>query len=290
MNEQASHPKIPRYRAAGQALAFLLTPRRDRGAQDEADRSAGAYLAPCGLGIGVVYALAFGLVWGVFGEYQGIRWIPVAAVLVLDLAWLGYRLVLGAAEVATAMGADQSDPLPTLNVAGVLAVVLLALCKFALLASLPIGMWQTSPAGWAEWDGALGRLAVLAPTPVFRPLVLMPLWGRWAMGLALTIGRAAPGCGTRLQRMSAGIALKTIFGQWMLCAILTTAYSCGAGEYLARAVLIGPGVLILTYGASYLLARRFNGQTEATVGAIGAVGELGFLVLFTAVASAIYWY
>jgi cobalamin synthase len=256
---------------------------------DEARASwmvAGKWLPGWGLLIGVVYALVFGICWRIFGQYQGIRWLPAVAVLCIDLAGLGYRLLAGTATLAARC--DRDRPVP---VAGVLAVVLVALVKFCLLVSLPRGIWQASAGGHAPgWEPLLDPLKPLAPTPIYRPLLLMPLWGRYAMELALVVGRAAPHTSRRLMHMGEGTSVGRVILHWLVCTVLTASYCSGAGRYLAHTVIMSLGVLLLVYAACFVMAHRLNGQDEATVGAAGLTGELSFLVLYIALANAIYWY
>ncbi len=265
--------------------------RNRDGASDAAWERAGRWLAVWGLGIGISYAVVFSLTWRLLGEYQGIRWLPVMAVLTLDLGWVGRRLLHGTVSVCDSLSAAAAPGAARLPDATVpLTVVLVALGKFALLVSLPIGTWQLQPAMAWELPEGLGRLSFLYPPPIYRPLILMAFWGRWAMGLAASIGRPAPAASGRLRRLAAGGVLPVIFVQWLVGAVVTVVYCSGAGEHLARGMVIAVGVLVTAYLASFLLARRFNGQTESTVGCAGLVTELAFLILYVAAANVIYWY
>jgi len=260
--------------------AALLT------AEEAAWIRAGKWLPAWGLLIGVSYAVVFGVCWRIFGQYQGIRWLPAVAVLVVDLGGCGFRLLAGTASLAARW--DRGRPIP---VAAVLAIVLIALVKFCLLVSLPIGIWQASAGGHPPaWAHFLDRFRPLPPTPIYRPLILMPLWGRYAMELTLAIGRAAPDGSRRLRRMGDGISVTSVIIHWLLCTVLTALYCSGAGRYLAHAVVMSLGVLVVVYAAGFLMAHRLGGQNEATLGTASLVGELSFLVLYIALSSAIYWY
>lgn len=249
-------------------------------------QAAGRWLPVWGLGIGFLYALAFGLCWRFFGEYQGIRWIPAAALLVTDMGLLGHRLLVGAAILAV-----SRRHLSVLPIGAMLTVVLVAIFKFALFASLPIGIWQSGSGGTGtNWGDVVSRLSSLNPSPIYRPIILMPLWGRWAMLMALSIGRTAANSPERLRRMAGGSSISMIFSQWLLCTILTVIWCSGSSHHLARPVLMALGVFIVTYLAGFVLAHRFKGQTEATIAATGLVGELWFLILYISLFNAIYWY
>lgn len=252
---------------------------------------AGRWLAVWGLGMGAAYAVVFSLTWRFLGEYQGVRWLPIVAVLILDLAWLGRRLMSGAVGVCVYSTTLCEPGMPrSPDTTTPLVVVLIALAKFALLASLPVGTWQTPPTTAWEWPQFLSRLSFLCPPPIYRPLILMPFWGRWAMTLAASIGRPAPEASDRLHRIASARLLPAVLGQWLAGAVLTVIYCTGASEHMARGMVIVLGILLATYWASFILARRCNGQTEATVACAGLVAELVFLVLYVAAANVIYWY
>jgi len=251
---------------------------------------AGRWFLLWGLALGIVYALIFGLSWRVFGEYQGIRWIPAAAVVAIDLAWGGYRILVGATCLVSNDEEAKRDRAAELAVKAAVIVVLVGILKFALLASLPKGAWQTPPAGAWSWEALFSRLGPLYPRTIYRPLILMPFWGRWAMSLAASIGRASTISTSRFQRIAQGASLTTILFQWFLGTILTVVYCSGSGEHVARGIVIALGMLLVAYLVSFALARKANGQTEATISTTALVIEVVFLALYVGVSSAIYWY
>ena len=286
-NHRSSAASLP---AVLLAARFLFPFDERRHAGDPHWRAAGRWLVAWGLLIGGLYALVFRVAWRWFGEYQGIRWLPVAAVLTVDLGCCGYRLLAGSAGIASAcrpnaVGSSPPPGLPTL-----LAIVLVAITKYAMLLSLPLGVWRSSPAGVWVWEHSLARLGLLYPQAIYRPLILMPLWGRWAMTLAVTIGRVAPGGSNRLRAMARGTHLAVVVIYWLFCAAVTTMYCTPSGEHLARGVVIALAVMVVSYLSSFVLARRTGGQTEATVGTTALAAELAFLGLYLPVVSDIYWY
>jgi len=289
MADQESPSKAGGSPAISLAALFLLpvSPRLHEGDGNWA--RAGRWLPLWGLATGILYVGVFGVTWRYFGEYHGIRWIPAAAVLAVDLGLLGYRLLSGSVRLVTGQ-TDEDHRSLALTLPAILPVVLVAILKFALLVSLRRGHWQSAPAGAWQWDSIFGHLGFLYPQPIYRPLVLMPLWGRWAMSLALSIGRPAPNASGRLKTMANRSSLPVIFGQWLLCALLTVVYCSGSGEHVARSIIIALNLLMVAYLASFALSRKENGQTESTVTAIGLVGELTFLALYASLSSAIYWY
>ncbi|NLX13240.1 MAG: hypothetical protein GXY44_06235 [Phycisphaerales bacterium] len=205
---------------------------------------------------------------------------PMLGVLVADVGWCGYRLLSGAAvlEVPRNDSKGAGLALPVL-----IAVVLVVLVKYVLLVLLPIG-GRVPVADWRQ------HLPYLYPQVIDRPLLLMPLWGRWAMMLALGVGRVAPGESPRLTTMGGGMNLPVILIHWLAVTGLTVFYVSGSAVDIPLCLLIALGVLYGAYLTAFILARRFGGQTQATVAAVGAVAELLFLVAYLPVASYIYWY
>ncbi len=289
MADQDSSPKEAGTRSISLAALFLLPVDPQLRREDPGWACAGRWLPLWGLVTGIVYVGVFGVTWRYFGEYHGIRWVPAAAILCVDLGFLGYRLLSGSVRLATGQ-ADESRHAQTLTLPAVMVVVLVAILKFALLVSLRRGQWQSTPSGAGVWDSIFGNLGFLYPPPIYRPLILMPLWGRWAMSLALSIGRSAPQASPRLKSMASRPSLPWVFGQWLCCAILTVIYCSGSGEHVARSIIIALNLLMVAYLASFALSRKENGQTEGTVRAVGLVGELTFLALYASLSSAIYWY
>jgi hypothetical protein len=272
---------------AGFALAgrFLLPFDRTAQADNPAWSRAGAWLPVWGAVIGVVYALVFSFAWLCLGEYQHVRLGPMVVLVALDVAWLGYRLVEGTATVVASWRAREHTSLvsiaPTVPV--IVAIVLLILAKYTLLLCLPFGA-RTGAADWRQ------HLFFLYPAIIYRPLILMPLWGRWGVMLATTIGRSASYSHPRLKGLVDGSSLPSVLTYWLAICGLTVLYCSIDAEHMGWSILIGLGTLVVAYVASFALARRFGGQTEATLLTVGAVVEFTFLLIYLPMASAMYWY
>jgi hypothetical protein len=224
--------------------------------------------------------MLFGACWRIYGEYQGIRFVPMAVVLAADLAFLGAALAHGAVRVLSGTRRDAPAPM-TLNVLVVVLVVLLI--KLAFLLSLPRGAYNY-PWSWRN------QINWIYPQPIYRPLILMALWGRWGISLALTIGCVAPQASARLKRMAAGQRLSGTLLQWLLCAALTMVYASAEDRHLPLGLVIALAVLVGSYLVSFALARTGGGQTESSVLAAGLATELLFLALYVPMATLIYWY
>lgn len=271
------------------AAYFLLPLDGTRFADAPGWRRAAAWLPVWGLLIGAIYAGLFRLAWRSFGEYQRIRLVPMAVLLAADLGFFGYRMLAGAVQSlcdrkpGAPLNGDPGAPVPQHSLAPVVAVFLLGFLKYSLLLSLPFGAWVW-PADWRE------RLGWLFPSVIYRPLILMPLWGGWAMMLALTIGRVADEGPQRLHRMAEGRRLPGVLAAWLACSGLTVMYFAASAEHVAVAALISLGMMLVAYGVSFVLARRTRGQTEATIGAVGWAVQIAFLAAYVPAARSIYWY
>ena len=277
-----------RGRPAATASAFLqagrfllpLDPRTD--VAGEHDRRSGHWFVPWGLLIGIVYAIVFSAGWRLFGEYHRMRLMPTVLLLIVDLAWFGNRLVAAGAALLTRRR-DMNDIRAAAIVGAFLAILLIVLLKQALLLSLPYGA-RPQPADWRQYVG------MIYPAPIYRPLILMPVWGRWAMMLAAAMGRPAPGASARTVRLAAGMNLRAVGAGWAGAMLLTLWFIPAPGVYLGHGVLVSVGTMVAAYFAAFLLGRRERGQTEDTILATGLAGELSFLLLYLPVASSIYLY
>src|SRR5690606_8844050 len=156
--------------------------------------------------------------------------------LVGGLGLLGRGSREGAASDGTRADDVQAGRFEQAVVRLALVVVLLAILRYAVLLSLPLGV-----PGAASWRS---RRPPLYPKAIYRPLLLMPLWGRWAMTLALCIGRPHPGEPPRLASMAAGARLQWIIPAWLACAVLTGFYTSATAADLARGTVIALGVLL----------------------------------------------
>lgn len=265
------------------AAAFLF-PLRDRPsfAEDRIDwRRAARYLTLWGLVIGIVYAAVYRGSWRWFGEYQKLRIMPAIVLLIVDTGWCGYRPLVALAR--TFAGRAAGDANGVVSLPTTLALLLTTLLKFGLFVFLPVGAIPYA----ADWREHIGPLY---PDVIYRPLVLMPLWGRWGMMMALCIGRIGPAGSGRIRQMAGGLRLSEVMLHWLPIALLTVAYSSPDAKYLAQGVVIALVVLVITYLAGFVMALRRGGQDESTVSATGLFAELGFLVLYLPIARAIHSY
>lgn len=287
-----NHPAVP-------AARFLFPTTEFKAAESPTWTFASRWFVLWGLVIGLVYLVVFRVSWKWFGEYQGVRWLPAAAVLAIDLGYCGYRLLAGLTQLQNRAGSEQAKDPASLTLGTLLAVMLVTITKYAMLLSLPVGrVLKANPMTdlyLPAW------LSLLCPDEViYRPLLLMPVWGRWAVALAVSIGRIHPSEPDRLRDMASGISLKTIFAHWFGLTVFTMGYCAvvissdgvfiTSGRTLAYGLLISMVTMLSAYSSGFVLARRSGGQTESTVCVAGLAAELAFLALYLVLASRIYWF
>ncbi|HUU84845.1 MAG TPA: hypothetical protein VM243_15195 [Phycisphaerae bacterium] len=244
------------------------------------------WLVPAGLLMGLAYAALYRGCWRVFGEVAGVRLLPAVVVWLLDAALLGLPMFVGAARVGDCWGRphllDDAADGRQLGVAGVFILVVLLVLKLALWTALPEGIL-----GWpTDWRR---HFNFLYPRPVFRPLILAPLWGRWALMLAGSIGRTAPMQDRPILGRAGGASPVRLLG-WFLFNLVMTAVYCGRHGRWMIGCIIGLVVLGVTFLFSVVVARRFRGQTRSTVYAAAGLGEIVFLVAYLAFSQRIYRY
>jgi len=236
------------------------------------------WFVPIGLLIGLGWALTYRAAWHLFGEVvAGVRFMPATTVWLLDTAFFGSMLAVAVARVAHAWTSRQragGEPSTAddASAIGVLALVAVLVVKWAMLVSLPMGMpWW--PSDWRRWFN------FAYPRPIYRPLLLAPLWGRWAILLAAGIGRTARSCDpatTSLCRaMRPSFTLTALLGPMFLSAV----YCSRQGNRLIGVVL-GLMVLGISFAGAVTLARKFGGQTRWTLLAAGQLAELAFLACY----------
>ncbi len=167
-------------------------------------------------------------------------------------------------------------------VGAMLALLLIVILKYAMLLALPLGADESY--GWRQ------RFGILFPRPVYRPLVLMPLWGRWAAMLALCIGRPHPSEPSWLGRMAGGLRLPMILAGWIVCTALTMFYVTESPSNLPAGMVIGLAMLVLSYLVCFMLARRYRGVTRDTVLATALAAEFAFLIFYLPLIRSVFAY
>ena len=135
----AADPSLRRLHPAFLAAGFLFPLDRLRRPDDPSWSSTARWLVPWGVLVGLVYLVVFRITWKWFGEYQGVRWLPAAAVLAIDLGFCGHRMLAGITGLRGHHRSEAAASADCLTLGSFLAVLLVTIVKYAMLLSLPVG-------------------------------------------------------------------------------------------------------------------------------------------------------
>jgi hypothetical protein len=263
------------------ALAFLLPlGRRAEPRSGEAVPDFARWFVLTGFVIGLAWAGGFRLVWRLYGETGGLRIAPSLAIVLLESLFTGALLALGLARSAVLLtggrsaspaGLDSSAPLPAV---GTLVLFLVILSQFAMILAV-----RATPGWWPPPEDWRSTFNFMYPQPIYRPLLLAPIWGRWGILVAATIGRTAP----HADAVTAALSKSMRPGRLLLHALvpmLLTAIYCSRSKNYMTGVLIGLLVFGVTYVAAVAFARRGDGQTRQSMYAAGQVAQVSFLIIY----------
>lgn len=239
------------------------------------------WIVPIGLATGILWAAIFRIAWRLYGETANMRVLPALVIVLVECLFTGPFLALGLARTMHLLTSvsplrSQTHDEEPLSPVGSLALVLALLAQWVLLVSVPNATpWYPSQTDWRH------QFVWLYPAPIYRPLVLAPIWGRWAILLASSIGRAAPQADGRTTALSESVSPSRLLVHLILPMALTSLY-CSRDRNLLTGVIIGLFVFATTYIVSIAFARRGGGQTRHSLFAAAQVAQLTFLMLYRA--------
>lgn len=237
------------------------------------------YFIPFGLLVGLIWVGTFRIGWWLYGETGSIRMVPSLMIIMVECLLTGPFLALGLARTIHLLTGDEptipdSNRLTPLSPIGTLILCLIVLSEYVLILSMEHREgWWPSPNDWRSYFN------FMYPRPIFRPLLLAPLWGRWGILLAATIGRAdrhADAQSLALNRhMSPGRLLRNALVPFILTAIY-----CSRSRNFLTGVLIGMIVFAMTYLVTVALVRRSGGHSRQSLFAAGQIAQLAFLAVY----------
>ncbi len=261
------------------ALRFFLPLGEVPTADTAAWRRASHWFVPIGLAIGLLWVGVFRAVWRLYGEeVTSLRLVPAAAVVLVDGLFVGYCLFGGLAATVNALTGrrharepEQEDAVALAQPA-VMVLLLAILLELILISALRTGSWWW-PSDWRRY------LNFAYPRLIYRPLLLAPLWGRWAILLAASVGRVAPRAHSAAVGLSRASSPRRVLTTFLPPLIFTAAYCSRSGNVIIGTI-IALAVLGLTFVSSVIIARRGGGQTRRSMLAAGKIAELIFLGAF----------
>lgn len=277
-----------RLRGLGQALRFLFPPgyRDDQVSPEVIGRSI-TWFVPLGLLVGLLWVGTFRFTWKLYGETGNIRVVPAMVVVMLECLITGPFLAMGLARAVhlltgSGLRREAMDRLTPLSPVGTLTLVLVVLSQYILILSIPADLaWWPASTDWRS------NFNFMYPQPIYRPLILAPIWGRWAILIAATIGRPGPHADPAVVKMCGRLTPGRLLLHGLPVFALTAIYCSRARNFLIGIIL---GMII--FGVAYLnavvMARRGRGQTRQSLFATGLIAQLAFLALYRAFWSLIH--
>lgn len=268
----------------GLALRFLLPIGEIPEADVAAWRRACYWFLPIGLFIGLLWVGVFRAVWRLYGEEAtSLRLVPAVGVLFVDVLFTGYCLFAGLTATVNALTGhrharepeDDSDI--TLTMPAMMVLLLVIVLELVLLSAVRTGAWWW-PSDWRR------HLNFAYPRLIYRPLLLAPLWGRWAVLLAASVGRVATRAYPAAACLSQAVGPWFVLGSFLVPLVLTATY-CSRSGNVVIGTIIALVVLGLTFVSSVIIARRGGGQTRRSMLAAGKIAELIFLGAFIGLSS-----
>ncbi len=265
----------------GLRLAFrFVLPFGDPAEPDPEEwRRARWWFLPIGLVIGFLWVGVFRVVWRLYGEeVTSLRLVPAAAVLLVDVLFTGYRSFGGLTSTVHALTGPRHAREPEevnpngLAQSAVMVLLLAIVLELVLLSALRTGAWWW-PDDWRR------HLNFAYPRLIYRPLLLAPLWGRWAILLAASLGRVATRSHPAASGLSQAVSPTFVLATFLLPLGMTSVYCSRSGNLVIGAI-IALTVLGVTFTASVVIARRGGGQTWRSMLAAGKIAELAFLCMF----------
>jgi hypothetical protein len=211
-------------------------------------------------------------------EVTSLRLVPALGVLVVDMVFTGYCLFVGLTTTIDALTGrrharePEHDGPVAPGMPGVMALLLAIIMELVLISAVRTGDWWW-PSDWRR------HLNFAYPQLIYRPLLLAPLWGRWAVLLAASLGRVASRSHPAAAGLSRAVSPKLVTLTFLMPLVMTAVY-CSRSGNLILGTIIALSVLGLTFVASVVIARRGGGQTRRSMLAAGKMAELIFLGAF----------
>jgi hypothetical protein len=239
------------------------------------------FIVPIGLIVGLLWVVIFRFNWWLYGEFASLRVVPSFMVVLLECLITGPFLVLGLARTIHILTTDQphiphADRLTPLSPVGTLVLCLTILTEFCLILTI-----QKGEGWWPAVDDWRSYFNFMYPRPIFRPLLLAPIWGRWGILLAATIGKTSRQADAETNAINRAMSPGRLLKHSIIPFLLTAIYCSRSRNYLTG-VLIG----MLVFGATYLIAvamaRRGGGQSRQSLYAAGQIAQLAFLAIYRA--------
>ncbi|MFQ5411589.1 MAG: hypothetical protein ACE5EC_04805, partial [Phycisphaerae bacterium] len=238
------------------ALRFLL-PLGTHPIRRRAERVADFtfWFIPMGLFIGLIWAGSFRLSWRLYGETGTLRVVPSLTVVLIECLFTGAFLVMGLARTSHVLAGDSPpravfDRTAALSPVGILVLCLTVLTQYVLILSIQDARpWWPSPDDWRY------HFNFMYPRPIFRPLLLAPIWGRWGILLAGAVGRTAHAADAETRAVNRAMRPGRLLLHALVPLALTAIY-CSRSRNIFIGLIIGLIVFAVTFAISVAFVWR----------------------------------
>jgi hypothetical protein len=242
---------------------MLLTAEDDALANQPPGRFGRAWfgLVLLSLGWGACSMVLWSWTWGLFGDFSGIPLMPVAVVTAVGLMGLYPRCLLALA--GSLVGREP---------------------RRSVAASVIVAVWVLMLLGLKSWNPDFPHYLPYIwqwtrPRMMFRPLLLAPLWGGWAMLLTGQFCRPGELCEPVVAALTRGCSV--VMTTVVLAALLgvTVTYF----NHLPWTQLSISATAIVTAAAGgVLLCRRWGGLCRGALLATNMLTQIAFMLAYLA--------
>ena len=244
---------------------MLLTASDERLSREAPGRFANAWpgLMLLSLGCGILLAALWGLSWRLFKEPTNIQFTPAAVAVAVFVLWPFRRGISALAEIVAGAGATNRA------VVSALSVAVLTLCMLGFSGS----QYHREP--------ALPDFLVWARPSVelYRVLILMPLWGGWAMLITGQFCRPNDETEPALAEFVRGCGPTVATACMLLPGLLTWAYFHFLNGW---EISISAATIIAAIAGGIAMAHRTKGLKRNTLLAVNVLAQLAFALAYLA--------
>ena len=248
---------------------MLLVSDDERLAAEAPERFARAWVGLMVMSLvwGVVLMNLWGVAWTVFRDYEPLI-LPAMATTALFCLWPFRRSLSALAEVV-------GGPAPAgQSVAAATLTLVVGMCLMGLKPD-----WQRWE--WWEWPAMRWLINWLRPeTKLYRVLLLMPLWGAWAMLIALKFCRSSDRTEPQVAALAAGCRAPAAAGCMAVLLLISVVYFQHLGPGSQAVLLVAP-VLAAVFGGIGL-CRRCGGVCRKALLGVNVLTQIVFVLAYLA--------
>jgi len=242
---------------------MLLTASEERLAGAAPERFAHAWIGLMGLSLawGVAMASLYAGSWGVFSDVTRIHLMPVALVVLATVVWMYRRAVADLASMVTGTRGEGAAP------AGAGVTILLALAMLGLDGGKP------------DYSDSLHWMLHWIPSTMFRPLILAPLWGAWAMLITVQFCRPTERTEPAIAALTRGCGPLTA----ALCMLAPAAATVWSFRLFDYAAIIPVATVVAAIAGGWVFCRLQGAPTRRGLLATNMLTQLVLILAYLAI-------